>query len=76
MDGGEEAGEQLARQPVGLPLDERRMARGQGGVVGACGSADEGRGETPGQPDEDEADDVVDDGHLLPLLGLVAHGAA
>lgn len=30
------------------------------GLVGAGGAADEGRGEAPGEADEDEAHDVVD----------------
>lgn len=35
--------------------------------MGARGAADEGRREAPGEPDEDEADDVVDDGGLVVL---------
>lgn len=30
--------------------------------MGACGAANEGCGEAPGEADEDEAEDVVDDG--------------
>lgn len=52
-------------EPVAEPalLDgggvEQRVRRG---LVGAGGAADEGRGEAPGEADEDEAQDVVDGG--------------
>ena len=56
---GEKSTVQLALDPRGL--DSRGVKeRMRGRAVGAGSSADEGRGETPGQTDEDEAEDVIE----------------
>lgn len=49
--------------PEPARLDGRAVENGRVGrvwLVGAGGAADEGRGEAPGEADEDEAEDVVE----------------
>lgn len=61
VEDGEEGGVEPGAEPALLDGGgvEQRVRRG---LVGAGGAADEGRGEAPGEADEDEAQDVVDGG--------------
>lgn len=61
IEDGEEGGVEPGAEPALLDGGgvEQRVRRG---LVGAGGAADEGRGEAPGEADEDEAQDVVDGG--------------
>lgn len=64
IDDGEQGAVEGAPEPA--RLDGRAVEDGVGrGLVGAGGAADEGRGEAPGEADEDEAEDVVDGGGAL-----------
>lgn len=64
IDDGEEGAVEGAPEPT--RLDGRAGEDGVGGrLVRAGGAADEGRGEAPGEADEDEAEDVVDGGGAL-----------
>ncbi len=64
IEDGEEGGVEPGAEPALLDGGgvEQRVRRG---LVGAGGAADEGRGEAPGEADEDEAQDVVDGGGTL-----------
>lgn len=70
IDDGEEGAVDGAPEPA--RLDGRSVEDGGAGrvwLVGAGGAADEGRGEAPGEADEEEAEDVVYGGGVL-LAGV------
>lgn len=64
IDHGKEGAVHFALDPAVLdPRVVQRRMRGR--VVRARRAPDEGCGEAPGEPDEDEAEDVVEDGWFL-----------
>ncbi|RFU77591.1 chitin synthase c [Trichoderma arundinaceum] len=68
IDDAEEGAVQLGPEPA--RLDGRGVEDGmRRRLVGAGGSADEGRREAPGEADEDEAQDVVDGRGAVALFG-------